>query len=244
MGLLKIIISLLKSSSKPSKKRKSTSPKAKTNLNPDDDLIQGMVFHPTLKLSTPVWILKKSGEVYSGKGTPPDYGGQAFGCWVYKLSPEFDIFEEGEMAASDAGSVDKDQYLDYAVGLLSIFESDGSINDKMELARHYSSKNKSLKNIEAKICKFYSEDNICNVMSRFISKEDCLTYFRDKEGFTHLVNGVNKKVKTAFDSSGITTINQLLSLTESDLLKLNGIGKVTAAKLYSEIQNLNDFFSK
>ena len=67
----------------------------------DDSVIDGMIFIPTLKLSTPTWILKKSGEVYRGKATPPDYGGEQHGIWAPKLHSDFDIFNEGETAGQD-----------------------------------------------------------------------------------------------------------------------------------------------
>ncbi len=242
MGLLKIITRLLKGPSTASKKHCTSGYNTTTYSRSNDDVIQGMMFHPTLKLSTPLWILEKSGEVYLGNGTPPDHGGQEFGCWVPKLSPEFDFLDKGATAASDAGSVDKEHYLEYAIGLLSIFESKGSINEKMALASRYSNNNKRLQSIERKICGFYAEDSICNVMARFISIEDRLTYFKDKAGFIHLVSGINKKVIAALESEGITTIAQLLVLSEPDLLKIKGIGKVTAAKISNEINKLNQFY--
>ncbi|WP_351011662.1 helix-hairpin-helix domain-containing protein [Shewanella sp. S1-58-MNA-CIBAN-0166] len=234
MKIFNIIFRLLTSSiySKPSKQHITLSLKKSADLN------NGMIFHPTLQLSTPLWILKKSGEVYTGKGNPPDYGGQKHGIWISKLGSEFDFLDEGSTAASDAGPVDEKQYLKYAIGLLSIFDSTANIHDKMDLASRYSSKNKQLRLIEKKICEYYNEENICNVMSRFIPIEDSLTYFRDKAGFLHLIKGVNRKILSALESEGITTINQLLPLTESDLLKIKGVGKITAANIFIEIHNV------
>lgn len=235
MGIFNILFRLLKSSlsSTPSKQHNALSLKKSADLN--DDIVEGMIFHPTLQLSTPLWILKKSGEVYTGKGNPPDYGGQAHGIWLPKLSDEFDFLDEGATAASDAGPVDEKQYLKYAIGLLTIFDSTANIHDKMDLANRYSNKNKQLSLIEKKICEYYNEQNICNVMSQFIPIEDSLTYFKDKAGFLHLIKGSNKKVIATLESEGITTINQLLPFSEQDLLKIKGIGKVTATKISIEI---------
>lgn len=60
-------------------------------------------------------------------------------------------------SASDAGPVNADEYIDYATGLLSIFESDVTINEKMTQALDYVGKNESRNRIEKGILHFYRE---------------------------------------------------------------------------------------
>lgn len=204
----------------------------------EDSVCDGMVFCPTLKLSTPLWILKKAGEVHRGKNAPPSYGGQQDGVWIPNLHSDFDIFHKGETSASDAGSIDKAQYLKYAIGLLGVFESDISIHEKMKRAIRYAIGDKELQMMEQKICSHYNQPGICEVMSRFISFEDKVTYFGDKRGYLTLIDGVSKKIENALELKGIHTIARLAKVSEQDLLKIDGIGEKTASKIRATLTAL------
>lgn len=238
MGFLDKLFGLVKTSSTSIKSSQSPSHYQALAQSDDDSVIDGMIFIPTLKLSTPTWILKKSGEVYRGKATPPDYGGEQHGIWAPKLHSDFDIFNEGETAASDAGSIEPDKYLNYAIGLLEIFESNTSIHEKMAQASRYAKNNKALQSVERKICSFYGKNSICEVMSRFISFEDSVTYFRDKAGSLTLIDGVSAKIATAMEATGIHTIDQLMKLSDDDLLGISGVGKKTASKISQSLQKI------
>lgn len=136
------------------------------------DIIEGMQFHATCQLRTPIDVFKKHGEVFKGDGTPPTYGSPRDGIWVPKLlDSTYDFLDKGATTASDAGQVDADEYVDYAIGLLSIFESDMTIDDKMAQALAYAGSNNSKKRIESGILLFHREKNIADVMSLYISKE-------------------------------------------------------------------------
>lgn len=235
MGFLEKFFGLVKASSTP---RKSSQTPSSYKALAQSDVCDGMVFHPTHKLSTPLWILKKSGEVYQGKAAPPDYGEAQHGIWVPKLDSSFDIFDQGMTVASDAGSIEPDKYLQYAIGLLEIFESDASIHEKMTQASRYAKNNKDHLSIEQKVCSFYGQSSICEVMSRFISFEDRITYYRNKTGSLILIDGVSKKIATAMEAKEIRTIDQLMKLSEDELLGIEGIGKKTAAKISLSLQKI------
>lgn len=241
MGFLEKLFGLAKTSSTPSKSSQTPS---RYQALAQSDVCDGMIFLPTLKLSTPTWILKKSGEVYRGKAAPPDYGGEQHGIWAPKLHSDFDIFDQGETSASDAGSIEADKYLQYAIGLLEIFESDASIHEKMTQASHYAKNNKDLQFIERKVCSFYGQGSICEVMSRLISFQDRITYFRNKTGSLILIDGVSKKISTAMEAKGIRTIDQIMKLSEDELLGVEGIGKKTAAKIGLSLQKIRSILSK
>ncbi|MPW27709.1 hypothetical protein F9L16_01670 [Agarivorans sp. B2Z047] len=201
------------------------------------DVVEGMEFIATCQLRTPIAILKKHGEVYVGEGMPPAYGTPQDGVWVPKLNSSFDFLDEGNTTASDAGQVNAGEYIDYAVGLLSIFESDISITDKMDKALAYSGNNGSKKQIERKILAYYCEKNIADVMARFVSESERIEFYFDKANRLTLVSGVNKKAASALEASGIYTIKELSNMTESDLVKINGIGKVSAQKIISHLSS-------
>jgi hypothetical protein len=122
------------------------------------DIIEGMQFHATCQLQTPIDVLKKHGEVFKGDGIPPTYGSPRDGIWVPKLlNSAYDFLDKGATTASDAGPVDTDEYIDYAIGLLSIFESDMTIDDKMTQALVYAGSNDSKNRIENGLLRFHGK---------------------------------------------------------------------------------------
>lgn len=188
------------------------------------DICDEMVFHATCQLRTPLAVFKKEGEVFKGDAVPPTYGEPEDGAWLPKMS------NDGRTCASDAGIVDPAQYINYAVGLLTIFESDAPISEKMNVALAYANTD-SLKHIENLILSHYGAENIADVMSRFCAKSDCIEYYFDKPHKLDLIDGVNKKVASALEEAGTFTIKALSELNESDLIKIKGIGKISAAKI-------------
>ncbi len=270
MGLLKMILCLLKGNSKSNESPQSqTTPESQVTYESratyesqtayesqtpnhyhelsQSDICDGMVFQPTLKLSTPLWILKKFGEVHKGTSIPPNYGDMRYGVWNPKLNSDFAIFDEifdkGATSASDAGPIDPKKYIQYAIGLLEIFESDKSIHEKMKLATCYAKNNDDHQYIEQKICWFYNEKDICEVMFRFISFDEKVAYARNKKGYLKLVDGVTKSIASELEKVGVFTIDQLIKLSENELLEIKGIGKKTASKICSALQKLNSIRS-
>lgn len=208
------------------------------------DIIEGMQFHATCQLRTPIDVLKKHGEVFKGDGIPPTYGSPRDGVWVPKLlDSTYDFLDKGATTASDAGPVDADEYVDYAIGLLSIFESDMTIDDKMAQALVYAGNNDSKKRIENGILRFHGEKNIVDVMSLYISKQECFKFYFDKPNKLTLVNGVNRKVAAALDIAGVKTLRALSGMNENDLININGIGKVSAQKIIMSIRELSGAIS-
>lgn len=196
------------------------------------DIIEGMRFIATCQLRTPLWILKKHGEIHQGDGQPPIYGTAQDGVWIPKLSSDYNLMDY-MTSASDAGQVNADEYLHYAIGLLTIFESNKPILDKMQEALDYSGNDEVKQRIERGILKCYREKNIADVMARYISDPERFEYYTDKPGKLNLVEGVNTRVASALEEAGIHSIKELSHLSESDLIKINGIGKVSARKIVS-----------
>lgn len=55
------------------------------------DIVQGMQFHATCQLCTPIDALKKHGEVFKGYGEPPIYGTSKDGIWVPKVDSDYNF---------------------------------------------------------------------------------------------------------------------------------------------------------
>ena len=198
------------------------------------DIVEGLQFHATCQLRTPLAVLKRHGEIYQGD-EPPTYGEARDGIWIPKVKSEYSFLDESRTAASDAGQVNGDEYIGYAIGLLTIFESNKLINDKMSEALAYSGNDKTLNRIEKGLLCCHKESNIADVMARYISDSERIEYYFDKPNKLILVNGVNKKIASALEESGVSTIKELSSLTENELIKINGIGKVSAKKIIADL---------
>jgi predicted flap endonuclease-1-like 5' DNA nuclease len=202
----------------------------------NSDVTDGMKFVATCQLRTPLSVLKRHGEIYRGNEEPPTYGEPRDGIWIPKLSGEYDFLSEGREVASDAGSVNADEYISYVTGIKEILESNVSINDKMRLAIAYAGGNEAHKRIEKGLMTCHRESTIADVMARYISDSERLEYYFDKPNRLTLINGVNKKVESALEESGISTIKELAQLSESELVKINGIGKVSAQKITAALK--------
>ncbi|KHT61473.1 hypothetical protein RJ45_22745 [Photobacterium gaetbulicola] len=238
MGLFDFIFD--KSKKEPTQNQKPVEPEVKQApkhyqdiVSDNTDICEGMIFHPTCQLRTPLFVLKKCGEVFHGDSEPPTYGEPKDGIWLPKLSSDFDFLDQGSTTASDAGQVNQDEYINYAVGLLSIFDSDKPIENKMAEALSYAGDDESLKRIESGILSHYAEQNIADVMARFVSNKERKEYYFDKPNRLTLVDGVNKKIAQSLEANGIQTAKELSKLTEDELLKINGIGRVSAKNIVS-----------
>ncbi|MEZ8168157.1 helix-hairpin-helix domain-containing protein [Vibrio tasmaniensis 1F-187] len=201
----------------------------------NSDVTDGLEFHATCQLRTPLSVLKRHGEIYRGDGEPPTYGEPKDGIWIPKLSGEYDFLSEGRTSASDAGPINTDEYISYAIGFRTILESDKPINEKMNEVLGYSGRDDAKSRIEQGLLNYYNESNIIDVMARFISDSERMVYYFDKPNRLTLIDGVNKKVASALEESGVSTIKELSVLTESDLVKIKGIGKVSAQKIVTTL---------
>ncbi|WEM45397.1 DNA-directed RNA polymerase subunit alpha C-terminal domain-containing protein (plasmid) [Photobacterium sp. DA100] len=194
-------------------------------------LITGFEFHPTLKISTPLWILEKSGETFEGElGDCPQYGDESQGIWSVKLDSQFDFLDKGATAASDAGQVDSEQYLIYAKSFREIIEGDLSYVEKINAINNLPSLSKSHNLIHSKVVGYYgSIDRLYDYA--FLNPKEKIEYFYNKIGYIHLINGINKTSIDDLKSHGVNTISQLSEMKDEELLAIKGIGKVSLNKI-------------
>ncbi|MFA0350605.1 hypothetical protein AB4486_27270, partial [Vibrio sp. 10N.222.55.C6] len=134
----------------------------------NSDVTDGMEFHATCQLRTPLSVLKRHGEIYRGDGEPPTYGEPRDGIWTPRVSSEYDFLSEGRTSASDAGPINTDEYISYVTGIKEIFESNVSIDEKMNLAIAHASGNEAHERIEKGLMTCHDESNIADVMARYI----------------------------------------------------------------------------
>lgn len=241
MGLLDFFFKKKTSSTPPAKGPSFTISQAnmKEVVDNNKNILEGLVFCPTFQLRTPLEVLKKHGEIFRGSGDPPKYGQPRDGIWIPKVKEEFDLKIDSYPASDACGSVKAEEYIEYAVGLLSIFETNENINTKMNRAATYSYNNSLLQNVEKYILKYYDAKNITEVMSRFITQKEALTYYFEKPGYLHLVDGVNKTINNNLQQQGIKTIKELAQLPSEKLLAVKGVGKASLNKILSCLNQIS-----
>lgn len=106
----------------------------------------------------------------------------------------------------------------------------------MTLAKEVCANNPIRKNVESLILQYYASGendgfSIEDVMCRYISMEESLTYFRNKKPYLRLVDGTNKTIINTLIENDIETIEQLHNADDTQLLKLKSIGKVSLTKI-------------
>jgi hypothetical protein len=198
-------------------------------------LIIGVTFHPTLKLSTPLFILEKSGEVFEGDvGDSPKYGDESQGIWIAKLNSEFDFLKKGATSASDAGSINTEQYLIYAKSFREIIEGDFSYVDKINAINMLPNLSSNHTMIHNKVIGNYgSIERLYDYA--FLNSKEKIEYFYNKSGYINLINGLNKISIDDLKSHGVNTIGQLNEMEDEEVLAIKGIGKVSLKKIRTSI---------
>lgn len=243
MGILDFIFGTKKENTSVAQKSVETVKQAPDHYvelkNYNVDIVDGMMFHATCQLRTPLSVFKHHGEVYTGSGVPPLYGEPRDGVWLSKVKDKYRISTGDSTVASDAGGrVTAAEYVDYAIGLLSIFEGSNPIQEKMNKALGYSKGKSNLERVEKFILKYYKAQDISEVMRRFISIVEAIHYFSNKPGHLDLIDGVNKTINESLQLAGIDTIQELKALDEKELLAIKGVGKASALKISEALSSL------
>ncbi|QTQ36080.1 Uncharacterized protein ToN1_19270 [Aromatoleum petrolei] len=101
----------------------------------NNDLVDGVVFFATLQLRTPLRVLSRHKEVYSGSGVPPTIATEAWhGVWLPRLRAEPNAsHDEDSTVASDVGPVPDGgrEYLRFLVAVRGIVEQNVPVKDRM-----------------------------------------------------------------------------------------------------------------
>ncbi|ROR98678.1 hypothetical protein EDC56_3414 [Sinobacterium caligoides] len=192
----------------------------------------GYVFIPTCRLANSIEMFERGGEIYRGEGTPPNYGGSSAGVWL-PLSEQPTPFDE-RVTSSDAGMVNLVDYIDYASGLVQLFEGDEDIQQKMQAALSYASVNEKHMAIEKGILSHYKVTSIDLAMCRIhscVSLEERKEYCFDKPGNLTLVDGVNATIAAALRKIGVLTAKDVFSMSKEELLSVKGVGNVVVEKI-------------
>ncbi len=200
-----------------------------------DDLVKGFIFRPTLKLKTPLWLLKKDGELFQGEVEDlPKYGDDSQCFWSTKFDPKYDFLSKGRTSASDAGQVIREQYITYAISYREIIEGELSVIDKINAINELPKSSSTHRTIHNKIVTYY--DGIEELHDyAFTNVKEKIDYYSDKDGYLYLINGLHKAQREQLICSGINNIHQLSEMSDKDLLSIKGIGKVLLQRIRASI---------
>ncbi|PHR87904.1 MAG: hypothetical protein COA76_10150 [Moritella sp.] len=233
-------------------KNKSIEPQAPAHFvdlaKQNSDIVDGLIFSATCQVRTPLNVLLKHGEIYQGNDAPPTYGrGAKDGIWLPKVRSDYSYDNDGNKAASDAGHVLSDDYIKFAIGLRTIFESNLPTIDKMEKIINYGDNlDDKIKYIAKNVIlnrggsKGEEKDNLADVMANHLSDTERKIWYFDKPNHLNIIDGVNKKVVESLENNGFTTMQKIAELKVEELVILDGIGKVSAKKIAEDCLNIKE----
>jgi len=188
----------------------------------NEDVLEGMKFHATLQIFTPLSVLKRHGEFFKGcPGSASKYGSERDGIWVYKTKKVtwreigFDLPELPEVdSASDVGPVNPSDYLPFLIELRTIFESNTDDKEKIEKINSLKKKTQMYAHFWGKLEKFY--EGFPEIL-----------FYKD---FT-TIPGIGLKMSKKLYGLGFLTLESVLNASKNELSKVPGLGPATISKI-------------
>lgn len=182
----------------------------------NSDILGGMQFFATLHLSTPLDVLMRHGESFSGPPSrTPKYGTMADGIWVPKLRSSNNAFDYPH--ASDIGPVSPSYYLPFLLEFRRIVESSVPHQQILTQLRELPS----------------HSDHFRDIWKRLSS-----TVYGFPESFFYrqftVLPGVGRKLAKDLYEAGYKSVGEITASSVEDLIKVRGLGKATAEKIVAQ----------
>ncbi|MGR0480932.1 MAG: helix-hairpin-helix domain-containing protein [Candidatus Electronema sp. V4] len=185
------------------------------------DVVAGLEFHATLRIGTPLCVLKHHGELFKGAASrAPKYASPADGIWIQETKSWKELgidIPEPEMARdvwSDIGTINPDNYLPFLKRFRNIVESNKATEEKIILIEQLQNHSSTFKYIFKCLQETYGDFPTC--------------YFYMQ--LTELP-GVGNKTALNLFKQGFRTKEQVLSASQEELTKIPGIGAKTASRI-------------
>ena len=187
------------------------------------DMLEGLEFNATLRLATPLSVLKHHGEIFRGPPSEaPVYGTPADGIWIYKTKSwgrlGTDLPDHETAHATDIEAQYPHEYLPFLVKFREAVESHEADIVKAQLflrLKHTSDKSQDIWN---KLELNYRDFPRCFLFSKLT-----------------VLNGVTRTIASKLYDAGFISPEQVLLATESELAEIPGIGKATVKKIFSSL---------
>ena len=176
-----------------------------------NDIYIGIEFVATLQIRTPLIILTRDGEIYSGNDDKqPDIAIEGWeGIWIPKLKPQYklDLNETSKMmCSSDIGYVYKKEYLEFLIDLRKIIELNDTIDNRI-----------------AALHEHYLSEKWKNYIDKHNGADKLIQYFFPK--FVNTIPSLNDETVDELIKNNLVTPNAIATTNDSVLLDIKGIGK-------------------
>lgn len=185
----------------------------------NSDIVEGVQFSATLQIRTPLFVLKRHGEVFKGPPSQaPQYGSQADGIWVLKTKTFRGLgvsVDEPEFThSSDAGPIEPSQYLPFLIQFRSVVESDSAHEKKLEQLASLAEQSAQFKEIWNKLSKNYDDFPVSFFYMPFAE-----------------IPGVGRQLAKRLYESGFRSVDEIINASVLQLIAVPGLGDATAEKI-------------
>ena len=188
--------------------------------NANAHLISGWQFMATLQLRTPLAVLKWHGQKHSGPPSQlPAVCDPAHGCWVVQTRSWSELTglnlpDQGEPAvASMLGPIKPSEYVPFLIAFRQIVESNVPVSEKLIQLEKLPTQSKLFNRLWARHQEYIS-DFPQSFFWQILSE----------------LPGIGHKTGKALYDAGYYTVSSIASATESELIKIEGVGPTTARK--------------
>lgn len=196
----------------------------------NSDIVSGLMFSATLQVRTPLRVLQRHEETFSGPGAPPQIADQDWqGIWLPKVDwgELGDLLAQGRTMSSDVGYIPSDggDYLPFLLALRRIVERrDPAIQRRAELEQ------------------VLQEPKWAHFVERLGGSARVIDQFFPR--FVSTLPGLQQATVDELIRAGLTTAASIAGATDHQLLALKGIGQAKLQKIRKACATATDATSE
>lgn len=200
-----------------------------------------LVFQASFQLNTHLNYLLMHGAVSCGdRGS--ELSDPEQGCWLRFADSIFNC--DDDMVKTDAGFLSAHCYLQYMIMLKKIVDSNRPVREKIDLLARVVQNYPLFESIEKRLLVNYKALDIVALMSRFMPPDDRLFCCKDKPGSVLMVDAIDLGVARELARQGVTTIDELLLMSEEQLLSVKGGRPVQAERIIAHKEAIGSLLSQ
>ncbi|MFM2479570.1 helix-hairpin-helix domain-containing protein [Celerinatantimonas sp. MCCC 1A17872] len=195
-----------------------------------------LVFQAVFRLNTHLDYLLMHGRVLCLDALPEEVAFEQ-GSWLRFANSMFNC--DDDTVTTDAGALSASSYLQYTIMLKKIVASDKSVNDKIALFLQVVQNYPLFEPIEKRLLANYKAQDIVELMSRFLPEDDRLFCCKDKPGSVLMIDAIDSGLARELARQGVTTISELLLMSDEQLLSVKGIRPVQAERIIAHKETVS-----
>ncbi|CAG9296936.1 helix-hairpin-helix domain-containing protein [Celerinatantimonas diazotrophica] len=186
------------------------------------------VFQAVFRLNTHLDYLLMHGSILN-RDTLPNKVDPEQGNWLRFADSVFN--SDDDTVSTDAGVLSAHCYLQYIIMLKKIVSSDRSLRAKIDLLTQVVQIYPLFEPIEKRLLVNYKAVDIVALMSRFLPPDERMFCCKDKPGSVLMVDAVDLGVARELARQGVTTLDELLLMSEEQLLSVKGVRPIQAERI-------------